>query len=82
MGRMADLVAIVYGSDLGVAIITAIAQLVDLVELNFVDNLTATNCISLVERALFQLDTHPLFNVPVFNHDTLATSLATALRYR
>ena len=83
MGRMADLVAIIYGSDLGLAIISAIAQLIDLVDLNFVDNLTANNCISLVERALFQLDAHPLFNTAVHhNPDVLANSLATALRFQ
>ena len=80
MGRMADLVAIIYGSDLGLAIITGIAQLVDMVDLSFVDHLKPANCISLMERALHQLDVHPLFNTAVFhNPDVLATSLATAL---
>ena len=75
--------AIIYGSDLGLAVISAIAQLVDLVDLNFVDNLTASNCISLVERALFQLHAHPLFDTAVYhNPDMLATSLATALRFQ
>ena len=82
MNRVGTLISIVYGPELGMAIINAIEKLVDLHDLKYVVGLTPLDCIHLVEQQLFQLDKHFLFTTVVGqNPAMLAANLASALEF-
>ena len=82
MGRICDHLAPIYGANLPYAIDQAVDELVKLKRTNLVIGLSATDCIHLIERQLYQLNTHFLFTTSVVqNPAMLAPNLAIALHF-